>query len=76
MWWLFTGLVIIMYQSSYLTSMKCVKHGDVPDHKDDAVSADSKTGEAEDSEKRTPLLAIIPIGYPIILAKPQTIVEP
>lgn len=53
MWWLFTGLVIIMYQSSYLTSMKCVKHGDVPDHKDDAVSADSNSGEDGGSEKKT-----------------------
>jgi len=55
MWWLFTGLVIIMYQSSYLTSMKCVKHSDVPDHKDDKYvkdSTNSKTEEDESSEKK------------------------
>ena len=30
----------------------------------------------DDSENNTPLLAIIPTGYPIILEKPQTTVVP
>ena len=32
--------------------MKCVKHGDVPDHKNDGDSADRKSGEDGDSKKK------------------------
>ena len=46
LWWLLTGLLIIMYQSSYVSSIKCVKHVDVPDS-DDKKSQESKQEKKE-----------------------------
>ena len=49
LWWLLCGLVIIMYQGSYITNINCVRKVDHSDDKTDAgASKDS------DQTKKTP----------------------